>query len=264
MKTILALLLLPFTISIAQANNCGGERDVICPGTPAFKIDYHNSGAKVVGSNPATRQITIRYDDDGTFYTYATQEMTFGKGCTSGFCVGDKAVKIDYHNSSAKVVGVNEQTRNITVRYDDDGTFYTYSAQELTKVNTKVKLRAYKPEYHNSGAMVLGYNKQTQNVSIRYDDDGTIYTYNYNELTYSQGCTTGFCVGDTVINTSYQQSMAKVVGVNPDTRLIGIRYDDDGTFYAYSSEQLTLVGLCAEIGRSDARRTGRGQSPFHN
>lgn len=185
MQKFLILLFLGISgFHVNALESCGSSP--VCAGDRAFNIKYHYSGATVSGINPSTGLITIRYDDDGQYYTYSTKELTFGNGCVDNFCVGGRAYHVTYHYSGAAIVGVNMQTRLITILFDDGG-YYTYSPNELTLESGCtsgfcVGDRVAHIKVNYVLASVVGINSSTRRITIRFDDDG-YYTYSPEELT---------------------------------------------------------------------------------
>ncbi len=93
---------------------------------------------------------------------------------------------------------------------------------------------------------ILGINRSTQMVSIRFDD-GDIRSYNVLRITIGDGCIFdkaggNYCVRARATVDSYS---GEIVGVNPLTEKVSVRFDDGDT-RTVDLQRVTVDSSCLE------------------
>lgn len=187
MTKIFALIAL-MTFANSALADCPRTRGrLICPGDTVVTND--NIVATVQGVNPRRENISVRSNYSGKVYNRSKKSLAIGAGCLGIYCVGDTVVTND--NIVAKVLAVNPYTNNIAVRSNYSGKVYTRSADSLSLGLGCVYDICVGDEVitdDNIVAKVLAVNSYANNIAVRSNYSGKVYTRSLDTLASAEYC----------------------------------------------------------------------------
>lgn len=103
------------------------------------------------------------------------------------------------------------------------------------------------PESYISGyATVIAVNPNTGIVTVKGVYESSYGRYTVNELAVPTGCLGSFCVGEQVIPESYSNRYATVIAVNPHSRKLTLKGNNDSMYGRYTSKEIAKQSGCME------------------
>lgn len=93
---------------------------------------------------------------------------------------------------------------------------------------------------------VMGTNAQAGLVTVRLTNFPSLYNVQKETLTFAEGCSGAFCVGDRVAHIGFGVALGTVVGTNAVTDKITLCFDSMSNFFTYDSANLTRSVLQEE------------------
>jgi hypothetical protein len=143
-----------------------------------------------------------------------------------------RAVSIDTGKIIAKVNGTSNYRQ-----YNVNNVAVTSGCMEGMCVGDSV----IPDEYDHNYAVIKGLNRYSHKYTIAAKGSSRYYRFKKNEISTTQGCLDGICVGDKVFPDSFSHNYAIVVAINPYTRDIVSRAKGSSRYNRCKSNEMTLL-----------------------